>query len=111
MDTRPWRPLCQLPCHLWFWDRRALARFKGAYSGNNDETFNDFSPAQWDELVKKLDHVLTDRERAVESADNQKLAANASLVAHVGAPNAYHIGEIIYVRRMEGAWDPSEGVK
>lgn len=105
----------QLAYHLWFWDSRALARFNGekpgAYSGNNDETFNDFSPAQWDELVKKLDHVLTDWERAVESADDQKLAANASLVAHVGAHNAYHIGQIIYVRKLEGAWDPSKGVK
>ena len=105
----------QLAYHLWFWNTQELAHFKGekppAFSGNNDQTFNDFSPAQWDDLVKKLNQVLTDWEKAVETADDQKLAANASLIAHVGAHNAYHIGQIIYVRKLENAWDPSKGVK
>jgi uncharacterized damage-inducible protein DinB len=105
----------QLTYHLWFWNTRELAHFNGekvpAFSGNNDETFNDFNSAQWDDLVKKLDQVLTDWEKAVEAADDQKLAANASLIAHVGAHNAYHIGQIVYVRKLEGAWDPSKGVK
>jgi uncharacterized damage-inducible protein DinB len=120
-DQANWTPghgghsVGQLAYHIWFWDLRALQRFKGekqiAFSGNNDETFNDFNAAQWDDLVKKLDQVLADWEKAVESADDQTLAANASLVAHVGAHNAYHIGQILYVRKLEGAWDPGKGVK
>jgi uncharacterized damage-inducible protein DinB len=105
----------QLAYHLWFWNTRELADFKGekltAFSGNNDETFNDFNPAQWDDLVKKLNQVLSDWEKAVETADDQTLAKNASLIAHVGAHNAYHIGQILYVRKLEGAWDPSKGVR
>ena len=105
----------QLTYHLWFWNTRELAQFKGeklpAFSGNNDETFNDFSSAQWDDLVKKLNQLLTDWEKAVETADDQTLAKNASLIAHVGAHNAYHIGQIIYVRKLENAWDPSKGVR
>lgn len=105
----------QLAYHLWFWNTRELADFKGeklpAFNGNNDETFNDFNPAQWDDLVKKLNQVLTDWEKAVETADDQTLAKNASLIAHVGAHNAYHIGQIIYVRKLENAWDPSKGVR
>lgn len=105
----------QLAYHLWFWDARALADFKGekqpAFKGNNDETFDNFNAAQWDDLVKKLNQVLTDWEKAVEAADDQTLAKNASLVAHVATHNAYHIGQILYVRKLEGAWDPSKGVK
>jgi uncharacterized damage-inducible protein DinB len=105
----------QLAYHLWFWDTQSLARFKGekppTFSGNNDETFNDYNAAQWEELQKKLNQVLADWEKAVESADDQKLAANASLIAHVGAHNAYHLGQIIYVRKLQGAWDPAKGVK
>jgi uncharacterized damage-inducible protein DinB len=105
----------QLAYHLWFWDARSLAQFKGekvpAFTGNNDETFNDFNAAQWDDLVKKLDQVLSDWETAVQNADDAKLAANASLIAHVGTHNAYHLGQILYVRKLEGAWDPSKGVK
>jgi len=105
----------QLAYHLWYWDSRALTEFKGekppAFDGNNDETFNNFDAAQWGDLVKKLDQVMTDWEKAVESADEKKLADNASLIAHIGAHNAYHIGQILYVRKLEGVWDPSKGVK
>lgn len=105
----------QLAYHLWFWDSRALARFNGEkvpnFTASNDTTFDNFNPAQWNDLVKKLNQVMADWEKAVETADDQKLAANASLVAHVGAHNAYHLGQILYVRKLEGAWDPSKGVK
>jgi len=105
----------QLAYHLWFWNTRELVDFKGekapAFDGNNDETFDNFTAAQWDDLVKKLNRVLTDWDAAVAAADDQTLAAKASLVAHVGAHNAYHIGQILYVRKLQGAWDPAKGVK
>jgi uncharacterized damage-inducible protein DinB len=105
----------QLAYHIWFWDARSLADFKGekksAFDGNNEETFDNFTTAQWDDLVKKLDQVLADWESAVQSADDQKLAEKASLIAHVGAHNAYHIGQIIYVRKLQGSWNPDKGVK
>ena len=61
--------------------------------------------------MKKLDQVLTDWDKAVETADDQMIAKNASLIAHVGAHNAYHIGQILYVRKLQGVWDPAKGVK
>jgi uncharacterized damage-inducible protein DinB len=105
----------QLAYHLWFWDSRALADFKGeknpAFSGNNEETFDNFTAAQWNELVKKLDQVMADWDKAVETADDKQLAEKASLIAHVGTHNAYHIGQMIFVRRLQGSWDPAKGVK
>lgn len=105
----------QLAYHLWFWDERALQSFNGVkpgdFSGNNEETFDKFTPTQWDDLVKKLNQLLSDWDKAVAAADDKKLAENASLIAHVATHNAYHIGQILYVRKLEGAWDPSKGVK
>ncbi len=105
----------QLANHLIFWNSQELARFKGEkpakFDGNNDETFNSFDSKQWVAMVKKLDEVLTAWEKAVEAADDKKIQAYASEVAHVGAHNAYHIGQIIYVRKLQGAWDPKNGVK
>jgi uncharacterized damage-inducible protein DinB len=105
----------QLAYHIWYWDQRALNDFKGEknppFDGNNNETFDNFTAAQWDDLVKKLNQVLADWEKAVESADDAKLAANASLIAHVGAHNAYHVGQILYVRKLHGVWNPDKGVK
>ncbi|HUD14750.1 MAG TPA: hypothetical protein VMQ56_13950 [Terracidiphilus sp.] len=45
------------------------------------------------------------------TADDQNLAENAPPIAHVGAHNAYHIGQILSVPKLQGAWDPSKGVK
>lgn len=119
-DQAKWSPgkgqhsVGQLAYHIWYWDARSLARFKGeklpAFDGNNNETFENFDAAQWADLVKKLDQVMSDWEKAVESADDKTLAENASLIAHIGAHNAYHIGQILYVRKLDGAWDPSKGV-
>lgn len=120
-DQANWSPgkgnhsVGQLAYHLWFWNSRELADFKGekkgAFSGNNDETFDNFNPAQWEDLVKKLNQVMTDWETAVANADDKTLADKASLIEHVGTHNAYHIGQILYVRKLEGAWDPAKGVK
>jgi hypothetical protein len=61
--------------------------------------------------VKDLDAVMTDWEKAVQGADEAKLAKWASTIAHIGAHNAYHIGQMIYVRKQQGSWDPDKGVK
>ena len=105
----------QLANHLVFWDRESLAKFKGEtpakFDGNNDETFNDFDAKSWDQTVKQLDQVMTEWEQAVESADDAKIALWASRIAHVGTHNAYHIGQMVYVRKLQGVWDADKGVK
>jgi uncharacterized damage-inducible protein DinB len=105
----------QLANHLIFWNRQELAKFKGEtpakFDGNNDETFNSFDSKKWNATVQQLDEVLTGWEKAVEAADDTKIKASASTIAHIGAHNAYHIGQIVYVRRLQGAWDPDKGVK
>jgi len=105
----------QLTNHLAFWNAESLAKFKGekppAYGGNNEETFNSFDSKTWNETVKGLDTVLTEWEKAVEAADDNKLKSWASTIEHIGTHNGYHIGQIVYIRRLQGSWDASKGVK
>jgi len=105
----------QLTYHLVFWNKEMLAKFKGekkqTFSGNNDETFNNFTAEQWNDLVKQYDQVMTDWEKAVETADDATVAKASSLIAHIGSHNAYHIGQIVFVRKEQGVWDPAKGVK
>jgi len=105
----------QLANHLIFWNSQELAKFKGEtpakFSGNNDETFHTFDSKNWPATVKQLDQVLTDWEKAVEAADEAKLKDWYSKIAHVGTHNAYHIGQMIYVRKEQGSWNPEKGVK
>jgi hypothetical protein len=105
----------QLTYHLLFWNLRELAKFKGEpeekFSGNNDETFNNFDTKKWNDTVKQLDQVMNEMEKFVENADDKKLQTFASDIAHVGTHNAYHIGQIVFVRKLQGSWNPDKGVK
>src|SRR5580765_6452395 len=105
----------QLTYHLVFWNQRELTKFKGdkplKFSGNNEETFDNFDAKQWSTIVKQLDEVMTEWEKAVEVADEKKLAAWYDDIAHIGTHNAYHIGQIVFVRKEQGSWDPDKGVK
>ena len=53
---------------------------------------------------------MTAWEKAVEGADEPTLQKWASTIAHIGAHNAYHIGQMVYIRGLQGSWDPEKGV-
>ena len=105
----------QLTYHLLFWNGRELAKFKGEpaekFSGNNEETFNNFDAKTWSATVKQLDQVMVELEKFVETADEQKLQAYAPEIARIGTHNAYHVGQIVFVRKLQGSWNPEKGVK
>jgi hypothetical protein len=54
---------------------------------------------------------MVDLEKFVETADEKTIEQNAPMIARLGTHNAYHIGQIIYVRRLQGSWNPEMGVK
>ncbi len=105
----------QLAYHLLFWNERQLADFKGekkaAFSGNNEETFNAFDEKSWKQTVARLDNVLTELEKIIQSADESKLKEWSATITNISTHNAYHTGQIIFVRKLQGSWDPEKGVK
>jgi uncharacterized damage-inducible protein DinB len=105
----------ELAYHLVFWNRRNLQALKGEkpekFSGNNDETFDKFDSKKWNETVQQLDEVMNELEKWVETADEAKLKESAQVFTHISTHNAYHIGQIIYVRKEQGSWDPNNGVR
>lgn len=116
-----WKPqggdhsIGQLANHLLFWNSQHLAKFRqlpaASYGGKNDETFNAFDAAHWDETRQKLDRVLSELERLVSEADDRTLQAWAPTLGRIATHNAYHTGQIVLLRKMQGAWDSAKGVK
>jgi uncharacterized damage-inducible protein DinB len=103
-----------LAYHLVFWNENALARLHGEKPtgpSSNDETFNDFDAAHWDDIVQRLDRVMKSLEAEVEKMPEEKLAEVAPTIAHIATHNAYHTGQILYVRKLQGSWNPANGVK
>ena len=104
-----------LAYHLLFWNRNALAGLKGEKAppvpSNNEETFNEFDAANWAKTVHDLDAVLTSLEDLVEHADEAKLEKIAGTISHISTHNAYHTGQILYVRKLQGSWNAKDGVK
>ncbi len=104
----------QLAHHLVFWNIWSLERLKGStekYTGTNDETFYKFDAKSWNDTVRQLDEGVNEIEKWVATADEAKLKESAQTVTLICTHNAYHIGQIIYVRREQGTWDPNMGVK
>ncbi|MGA7317555.1 MAG: DinB family protein [Silvibacterium sp.] len=104
-----------LTYHLLFWNTNSLAKLKGEKAppvpSNNDETFNQFDAATWTKTVHDLDAVLTALEDLVAHADDTTLVKIAPTIANISTHNAYHTGQILYVRKLQGSWNPSNGVK
>jgi uncharacterized damage-inducible protein DinB len=115
-----WKPndschsIGQLVYHIWFWNKQSLDKFYGRtpdkFDGNNDETFNDFTEASWASTVANLGAVMHEWEKAIRESDETKLQASYSTIAHITTHTAYHTGQILYVRKLAGNWDPKKGV-
>jgi len=114
-DTTDNHSIAQLVNHLIFWNRQQLAKFKGEklldFDGDNKKTFAGLDKTPWETSVKQIDEVLTAWEKAIEEADDAKLATWYSTIEKISTHNAYHTGQIIYIRKMRGNWDPEKGVK
>lgn len=125
-DERENHSVWQIVSHLSFYNQRWLLRFKGIappkMDGSISETFGSEAGTEkeWRDAVKNLDDLLSEWERLVHDADEVKLgldAANDSgdswyaILAHVTIHNAYHIGQIVSMRKLQGSWNPEQGVK
>ena len=114
-DSSENHSIAQLTTHLIFWNKQMLDKFEGKkqdpFNGDNKETFTPVTEQTWATTIQTLNRILTAWENAVASADESKLQKWYSNIAHIGTHNAYHTGQIIYIRKMKGWWNPENGVK
>ena len=126
-----WKPegsdnsIWETVAHISYYNNAYLLRFKGVdykYDvADNEETFRsgEVTEEAWRAEVGKFDGIMTEWRRLIEAADETKLdeavsAENAlswaELIANVNAHNAYHGGQILLLRKLQGSWDPASGV-
>ncbi len=102
----------QLVSHLIFWNERLLTAFQGNtlpdFNDDNNITFKRYDTKQWPLAVKMLDSIQTEWEQKVLSASEEQLNEWSSSIANVCSHNAYHTGQIIYIRKRNGWWRKTE---
>ncbi|MFN2747464.1 MULTISPECIES: DinB family protein [Bacillus] len=115
--------ILEIANHLIFYNERYLKRFKGipvpAFAYTIDDTFVNKSGLGWEESRKELDGIYSEWIDAVASCEEEVLTQPAEhdphstwadilslLILH----NAYHLGQIVHMRKQLKNWDASKGV-
>ena len=110
--------------HLTFYNFAYLERFKGVNfeypTDNNDETFvAGSSDEDWKRDVERFNALMNEWRDLIERANESKFsepvsqtnkATWATLISNVNAHNAYHAGQILLIRKLQGSWNRSKGV-
>ncbi|MGE7877955.1 DinB family protein [Peribacillus muralis] len=121
-----WKPaegtmnsIWELVCHLLFYEKRFMMRFLGQTANepqaeNNDSTFRlptetlenwKETKQEYFEVHRELGKILEksgheDLYRQIPGEDHSLVLELKSLAMH----DAYHIGQIVYLSKMQGAW-------
>jgi len=129
-DEALWKPdpsinsIWQTLEHLTFYNHAYVQRFKGIDyqypTGNNDETFAaGATDAEWQAAITKFDEVMHEFRDLIDKADESKFSEPVSatntaswseLISNINTHNAYHGGQILVLRKLQGTWDSKKGV-
>jgi hypothetical protein len=112
-DSTSNHSIAEIVSHLIFWNERNLLNFQGRalpdYSGDNKETFTRYTSEDWSAALSKLDSIQTSLYTLVEKAEPDRLSEWSSDVANISSHNAYHTGQILFIRKMKGWWEDGKG--
>lgn len=108
-DSTENHSIAELVSHVTFWNGVNLRAFKGEdMSGldiENETTFKKYTDGEWNSLVNQLDSIQSEWERLTTNATDEQLTGWASEIANMAAHNAYHAGQVIYIRKRNGWWN------
>ena len=108
--------------HLIFWNERWTRRYLGELNYPEDiENTGTFKSDEtdWQVTVDRAYAVMDDWREKLNNIDDDKLNSPVndqddspwwSPLAQQNIHNAYHSGQIVLLRKMQGAWDRSKGV-
>jgi len=121
-DNTIWESLA----HLTYYNGAYLQRFKGVDykypKADNDETFampEGPTDAHWKAEIDKFDAIMTEWRQLLSSTDDEKLTSPVpnkdgakwvEIISLMNTHNAYHGGQILLLRKLQGAWNPDQGV-
>ncbi|MEJ1240598.1 DinB family protein [Chryseolinea sp. T2] len=107
-DTTENHSIGQLASHLAFWNERVLKSFQGNkppdFQGSNDSTFRQLDERQWSAIQTRLDSIQKKIEEVVSNGTDEQLEEWAPTINNLCMHNAYHTGQMVYIRKRNGWW-------
>ncbi|UOQ86713.1 DinB family protein [Gracilibacillus salinarum] len=99
--------------HLSFYNELEFNRFKGLEDNvqisGNKMTFEPLPEKSWELLVEELFQTMERWQSAIEQSDEKYIEKNAESLTYINLHNAYHIGQIVFIRKSLGRWNESQG--
>lgn len=113
LDSSENHSIKELTAHLFFWNERILRAFNemevSEYEEDNRVTF--YSKLGWNELHARTDSLENAWEIALEQAGQDKLVQWENEIMNMCLHRSYHTGQIVYIRKQNDWWKPSDGVR
>lgn len=103
-----------LVVHLVFWNDRYLHKLRGQELPkvmSNEESFRLDTDLHFDQLMVRADEVFSQWQAALaESLPTDGENDWPAIVSNINLHNAYHIGQIVLLRKLQGSWQKAYGV-
>ncbi|SHM43977.1 DinB family protein [Gracilibacillus kekensis] len=100
--------------HLYFYNQLELQRFKGIDNKHNitdnRTTFHNEQELSWNRLVSELLQTMKEWEAEIERSNSESIEQFYENLTYINLHNAYHIGQIVHIRKLHGNWDEQAGV-
>lgn len=120
-DQASWKPegiavnsIWETATHILYYKERLLAQLRGeTFSSvqSNDDTFvSQNSEEAWQELLTRFDENHDKLERLLSSfsvedfSKKYKDNSYAKMISSINMHDAYHSGQIIQIRKLQGSW-------
>ena len=104
----------EIVTHLSYWNERHLKSIRkesfNTALKDNEETFSKTTATTWPDLYKKADTVFSEWLTELGSAVNEE-NHDFRTIGNITAHNAYHIGQIVFLRKLQNSWNAANGVK
>ncbi|MGN8647290.1 DinB family protein [Gracilibacillus sp. HCP3S3_G5_1] len=100
--------------HLYFYNLLELNRFREIPDlvsvTDNKKTFTDSEEIGWELLVEKIFTTFREWKREIEYCEEDYVEKFLESLYYINLHNAYHIGQIVQVRKNLGIWDENKGI-
>ncbi|KHE67668.1 DinB family protein [Halobacillus sp. BBL2006] len=104
----------ELVHHLYFYNYRYLCRFRGEEVPElprHYNTFQNHNGVDWNKTIQNYQKVMTGFRKQIYLCSEEKLEKWSETLAHLFIHNAYHIGQIVHIRKQFGIWGSSAVVR